>query len=72
MQDQLGSAVNFARDFLNQGMLLGLLVGVSVGLLAYFAASKILGRGRPSKGKSAIERQFRNVFAIMMKAADSL
>ncbi|MCA1406563.1 hypothetical protein I6F26_26320 [Ensifer sp. IC3342] len=52
-------------DFLNQETALGLLAGFVVGLLAYFAASKLLGATRSTKGKSAVERQFRNVFSIV-------
>ncbi|WFU51724.1 hypothetical protein [Sinorhizobium terangae] len=52
-------------DFLNQEMGLALLVGSFVGLLAYFALSRLIGRGRLSKKKSAAERQFRNVYSIM-------
>ncbi|RVJ00705.1 hypothetical protein [Sinorhizobium medicae] len=62
---ELGWVVIAAREFLNQETAIGLLVGIFVGLLAYFAASKLLGRGRQAKVKSGTERQFRNVFAIM-------
>ncbi|MGO7590043.1 hypothetical protein [Rhizobium leguminosarum] len=54
----------FLSDFLDQETVLGLLVGIVVGSLAYFAVSKLIGR-RPTKTKSDVDRQFRNVFAIM-------
>ncbi|MDK1376782.1 MULTISPECIES: hypothetical protein [unclassified Sinorhizobium] len=62
---QLEWVVSAVREFLNQETALGLLVGILVGLLVYFATSKLLGRGRQAKAKSGTERQFRNVFAIM-------
>ncbi|ASY61421.1 hypothetical protein [Sinorhizobium sp. CCBAU 05631] len=55
----------FLSDFLDQETVLGLLVGIVVGLLAYFVLSKFTGGSRPAKSKSAVEQQFRNVFAIM-------
>lgn len=54
----------FLSDLLDQETFLSLLVGIVVGLLAYFALSKLIGR-RPTKSKSDVDRQFRNVFAIM-------
>ncbi|MBP1884805.1 hypothetical protein [Sinorhizobium mexicanum] len=55
-------------DFLNYETVLALLVGSFVGLLAYFALSRLIGPVRRSKKKSAAERQFRNVYSIMDEA----
>ncbi|MCA1403685.1 hypothetical protein I6F26_03585 [Ensifer sp. IC3342] len=62
---ELGWVVSAVREFFNQETALGLLVGIFVGLLAYFTVSKLIGARRPIEAKSAVERQFRNVFAIM-------
>ncbi|NRP75387.1 hypothetical protein ILFOPFJJ_06310 [Ensifer psoraleae] len=62
---ELGSVVNAVTALLNQHTALGLLVGILVGLLAYFTVSKLIGVRRSTGGKSTVERQFRNVFAIM-------
>ncbi|MFC0804801.1 hypothetical protein ACFHWW_04840 [Ensifer sp. P24N7] len=60
-----GIQMTVPGDFLNQEMGLALLVGSIVGLLACFALSSLIVRGRLSNKKSAAERQFRNVYAIM-------
>lgn len=67
MQDEfpIGSVLILARDFIDKETGFGLLVGNFVGLLAYFAVSKLIGYGRSTKVTPAVERQFRNVFAIM-------
>lgn len=64
-RSELNSFVNVVRDFLDQEMIMSLLAGALVGLLAYFTVSKLIGARRPAKATSTVERQFRNVYAIM-------
>ncbi|MDK1376772.1 MULTISPECIES: hypothetical protein [unclassified Sinorhizobium] len=52
-------------DFFNQETGPALLVGSFVGLLVYFALSRLIGAGRPTRARTTAERQFRNVYSIM-------
>lgn len=67
-----GPIVNIVGELLSLETVLCLLVGILVGLLAYFALSKLTASSRSSGFKSRGERQFRSVFAIMDEAGVSL